>query len=121
MLPLAYVSRTLYVQQTETPMTDTEKAYLELPANDRLDVRIPSVLKQHAELVASSRRENLSQFVLGALASAVNEGLAEAGTWKLTMPEQEVLLQILLQPATQTPAMTAALKRADSLFGPSVI
>lgn len=102
-------------------MNDSEKAYLELPADARLEVRVPAVLKQHAEMVASARHENLSEFVLGVLASAVGEGLAEAGTWKLTMPEQETLLRLLAAPATRTPAMTAALEKADKLFGPAVI
>lgn len=111
----------MYVQQMEIPMTDSEKAYLNLPANDRLEVRVPAVLKQHAEQVASARQEKLSEFVISALATAVGEGLAEAATWKLTIPEQEELLRLLAKPATQTPAMTAALKDADRLFGPSVI
>jgi uncharacterized protein (DUF1778 family) len=102
-------------------MTDSEKAYLELPADARLDVRIPAVLKRHAEMVASARHVNLSEFVLSALASAVGEGLAEAGTWRLTMPEQTALLQMLSKPATRTPGMTAALEKADKLFGPSVV
>ena len=102
-------------------MSDSQTAYLELPADARLEVRLPAVLKQHAELVASSRHEKLSEFVLGVLAEAVGEGLAEAGQWKLTMPEQQELLKLLAQPATQTPAMTEARKRAEGLFGPSVI
>jgi uncharacterized protein (DUF1778 family) len=102
-------------------MTDTELAYLELPADARLEVRVPAVLKQHAEMVASARQENLSEFVLAVLAQAVAERLAEVGTWKLTMPEQEELLRILTQPAVQTPAMTAARERAEKLFGPAVL
>lgn len=102
-------------------ITDAEQAYLELPADSRLEIRVPSLLKQHAELVASASNEKLSQFVLTILAKAVGEKLAEVGNWKLTIPEQEALLQILAKPATHTPAMTAARERAEELFGPSVL
>jgi uncharacterized protein (DUF1778 family) len=102
-------------------LSDSEKAYLELPADSRLEIRVPAVLKQHAEMVASARHENLSEFVLSVLAQAVGEGLAEAGNWKLTITEQEELLRLLANPATHTPGMTAARAKADKLFGPSVI
>lgn len=98
-----------------------EQAYLDLKADDRLEVRLPSLLKQHAELVANAKHRSVSEFVLAVLAEAVNQGLAEVGAWKLTIPEQVELLQVLAQPATYTPGMTAARKRADELFGPNGI
>ena len=101
--------------------SDAEQAYRDLPNDARLEIRVPAVLKQHAELVASARHENLSEFVLGAVAEAVSEGLAEVGTWKLTMPEQKELLQVLSRPATHTPAMTAARAKAEKLFGPGAL
>jgi uncharacterized protein (DUF1778 family) len=102
-------------------LSDSEQAYLELPADARLEIRLPALLKQHAEMVASARHEKVSEFVLSVVAEAVAEGLAEAGTWKLTMPEQAELLQILSRPATHTPAMTAARTRAENLFGPGAL
>ena len=102
-------------------LTDSEQAYLALPADSRLEIRVPAVLKQHAELVASANFENLSQFVIAVLAKAVGERLAEVGSWKLTIPEQEQLLRILANPATQTQGMTAARKRTEQLFGPSAL
>lgn len=102
-------------------MTDAERAYLDLPNGSRLEIRVPSLLKQHAELVASARHENLSQFVLEAIAEAVGEGLAEVGSWRLTITEQEELLKILARPASHTPAMTAARGQAKKLFGPAML
>lgn len=102
-------------------MSDTEQAYLQLPADSRLEIRVPAVLKEHAEQVAAARHEKLSAFVLAAIAAAVGQGLAEIGTWKLTMQEQVELLQVLAKPSFHTPAMTAARERTDALFGPSVL
>ena len=53
--------------------TDAELAYLELPADARMEVRLPSLLKEHAELVATARSEQLSELVVAALAEKVAE------------------------------------------------
>lgn len=102
-------------------LTDTEQAYLDLPADARLEVRLPEVLKQHAELVAAARHERLSEFVLSVLAEAVSAGIAAVGNWKLNMAEQAELLRVLAQPPAQTAAMAAARARAEALFGPGAL
>lgn len=97
--------------------TDTERAYAELPANARMEIRLPSLLKEHAELVAGIRSEKLSELVIEALAEKVSEELASARTWKLTIPEQSELLRLLAAGPAVSPALAKASKRSISLFG----
>lgn len=100
---------------------DTERAYLELPADARMEVRLPSVLKEHAELVAAARSEKLSELVVEALAEKVSEELALARTWKLTIPEQTELLRVLSTAPARSPALRKAAKRATELFGKDAV
>ena len=101
--------------------TDTELAYLELPADARMEVRLPRLLKEHAELVAAARSEKLSELVVAALAEKVAEELVLARTWKLTVPEQAELLRVLSKAPARKPALAAARKRAARLFGEDAV
>ena len=101
--------------------TDTELAYLDLPADARMEVRLPSLLKEHAELVAATRSEKLSQLVVEALAEKVSDELASARTWKLTIPEQTELLRILAAKPVTSRAMTRAVRQAARLFGKAAV
>lgn len=92
-------------------------AYLELPADARMEVRLPRLLKEHAELVAAARSEKLSELAVEALAEKVTEELVLARTWKLTVPEQAELLRILSTPPRANAALRKANKRARELFG----
>jgi uncharacterized protein (DUF1778 family) len=102
-------------------LTSAAKAYLGLPADSRLEVRIPALLKQHAEAVAAARSEKLSELVLEAVAEKVAEELAEARSWHLTVDEQRELLRVLSSPGNSTPALKAAEERARELFGAEAI
>ncbi len=93
------------------------QAYLDLPADERFETRLPTLLKRHAESVAQSKGESLSQYVIEALAERVADDLAHAVEWKLTIPEQVQLLKVLSAPAAATPALTDAARRAKALFG----
>ena len=101
--------------------TDTELAYLELPADARMEVRLPSLLKEHAELVAATRSEKLSQLVIEALAEKVSGELAAARSWKLTIPEQAELLRVLAAKPLASRALARAGRRATKLFGKSAV
>jgi len=101
--------------------TDTELAYLELPADTRMEVRLPSLLKEHAELVAANRSEKLSKLVVEALAEKVSEELAAARLWKLTAPEQAELLRVLSSKPAAPTALTKATQRAAKLFGKAAV
>ncbi|MGH7618648.1 MAG: DUF1778 domain-containing protein [Gemmatimonadaceae bacterium] len=93
------------------------QAYLELPADDRLETRLPKVLKRHAETVAKSRGESLSEYVVEVLAERVANEIGSTQQWQLTATEQTELLRILAAPAPTTAALQAATRRAEDLFG----
>ncbi len=93
------------------------QAYLELPADDRLETRLPKVLKRHAETVAKARGESLSEYVVEVLAERVANEIGSTQQWQLTAAEQSELLRILATPVPTTAALQAATRRARELFG----
>ncbi len=97
--------------------THSGQAYLELPADDRLEARLPKVLKRHAESVAKARGESLSEYVIEVLAERVANEIGSTQQWQLTAIEQAELLRILAAPAPTTAALQAATRRAEDLFG----
>ena len=101
--------------------TDTELAYLDLPADTRMEVRLPSLLKEHAALVAATRSERLSDLVVEALAEKVSQELAAVRSWKLTVPEQARLLRLLVTQAPEAPAMARARTGAAKLYGKAAV
>ena len=96
--------------------TRSAQAYLDLPADVRLETRMPTLLKRHAETVAKAKGESLSQYVMHVLAERVAEDMALAVEWRLTVPEQTALLRILSAPQPQSPALDAARQRVDDEF-----
>jgi uncharacterized protein (DUF1778 family) len=93
------------------------QAYLDLPADDRLETRLPKVLKRHAEAVAKAKGETLSRYVVEVLAERVSDEIGSTQEWRLTAVEQAELLHILAAPAPTTAALKAATRRAEKLFG----
>lgn len=93
------------------------QAYLDLPVDDHLETRLPQVLKRHAESVARARGETLSQYVLEVLAERVAAEIVQTQELRLTATEQAELLRLLAAPATVTPALAEATRRAEELFG----
>jgi uncharacterized protein (DUF1778 family) len=93
------------------------QAYLDQPATDRLETRLPTLLKQHAEAVAKARGETLSEYVVALLAERVANEIVATQEWRLTPTEQAELLRVLATPAPTTPALQAATRRAVELFG----
>ena len=96
---------------------DAAQAYLDLPADDRLETRLPRVLKRHAETVAKAKGETLSQYVVEVLAERVADEIGSTQEWRLTATEQAELLRILAVPSPTTDALRAATRRAEELFG----
>ena len=96
---------------------EAAQAYLDLPADDRFETRLPKVLKRHAEAVAKARGETLSQYVLEVLAERVAGEIATTQEWRLNPAEQAELLRVLAAPAATTAALAAATERAEHLFG----
>jgi uncharacterized protein (DUF1778 family) len=93
------------------------RAYLEQPADDRLETRLPRLLKRHAEAVAKARGETLSEYLVALLAERVAKDIAITREWNLTADEQAELLKILATPAVETPSLKKAMRRAEALFG----
>lgn len=93
------------------------QAYLELPADDRLEARLSKVLKRHAETVARAKGETLSQYVIETLAERVAAEIGVIQEWRLTAAEQAELLRVLAAPAPTTAALAAATRRAEDVFG----
>lgn len=93
------------------------QAYLDQPATDRLETRLPKRLKEHAEAVASARGETLSQYVVALLAEHVADDIVAVQEWRLTATEQAELLRTLAAPPPAPPALVAATRRAAELFG----
>lgn len=93
------------------------RAYLNLPADDRFEARIPKLLKRDAEAVAKSRGETLSQYVVDVLARHVADDIVASAEWYLTPSEQATLLQTLATASPDTRALRSATKRAEKLFG----
>ena len=86
-----------------------------------MEVRLPSLFKEHAELVAATRSEKLSELVVEALAEKVSAELASSRTRKLTVPEQMELLRVLSTQPAPAPALSKAAQRAAKLFGKAAV
>lgn len=98
-------------------MAAKNRAYLDLPADERFEARIPAALKRHAEAVARANGESLSEYVLGIVAERVATDIVATQTLQLTPIEQVELLRLLAQPAVRTRNLRKALDQADSLWG----
>lgn len=98
-------------------MSPAVAAYREMPAADRLEIRLPAVLKAHVQLAAERTGQTTSEYITAALAETVTRDLAEAAEWHLTVPEQVVLLKALSSAAQPTAAAKKAAKQARSMFG----
>ncbi len=101
-------------------MATAALAYLDKPADDRLEMRLPHVLKAHMEAAALAKGEVLSRYILKVLAERVSEDLASIQEWALTIPEQTELLRILAQSAPASTGLDKATARAKELFGPDL-
>lgn len=97
--------------------TKAARAYLNLPADDRFEARLPKLLKRDAESVARSRGETLSQYVVDVLAQHVADDIVRTEEWHLTPTEQATLLRVLATAPPDTRALDKATKRAGKLFG----
>ena len=92
------------------------RAYLDLPADERFESRIPAVLKRHAEMVAKARGESLSEYVMEVLAERVANDILATQELQLTTTEQAALLKMLATPAVVTPQLAAAARSAKKRF-----
>jgi uncharacterized protein (DUF1778 family) len=98
-------------------MSSSATAYLQLPADDRQELRLPALLKQHAAAVAQSRGQSVTQYIMRLVAEHVSAELPETRVWTLTLPEFESVMRALV-PRPESPELASARARAIELFGP---
>ncbi len=99
-------------------MSSTAVPYLALKADDRQELRLPALLKEHAARVAALHGQSTSEYLVEIIATSVSADIAKSLTWDLSGPEVMVLLQALSAPGPETEAMRAARATAEELFGP---
>lgn len=92
------------------------RAYLNLPADDHFDVRLPKLLKHDAESIARARGETLSKYVVDILVQHVADDIVTTEEWHLTPTEQAALRRVLATASSDTRALRNATKRAERLF-----
>jgi hypothetical protein len=95
--------------------------YLSLKADDRHELRMPALLKEHAVRVASLHGQTTSQYLLSIIAARVAEDMASTATWSLSVPEVLSFIATMMGPTAETAAMRDARAAADDIFGASVV
>jgi len=99
-------------------MTSRTAAYRSLPANERQEFRLPTLLKDHLAKAAARRGQTVAEYLTVAVAERVAHDLAETAEWHLSVPEQELLLRALAARTRPSARARSAAKKADSMFGP---
>jgi len=97
----------------------TATPYLDLKADERQELRLPALLKDHIARVAAQQGRSVSEYMLRVLAADVSEEIAKPIEWHLSAPEFKVLLDLLKNPPPETKYMAAARARAKKIFGAS--
>ena len=92
--------------------------YLKLANDDSLDMRLPAVLKEHAERCAKARGATLSEYIIETMAQRIANELPLANTWHLSPDEQAHLLKVLATSPEESDRLVNAQARAEELFGP---
>lgn len=100
-------------------MSTAALPYLSLEADERLEFRLPALLKQRLAEVAARRGQTVSEYIVQVLASDVSAELTKGLEWQLTAPESLEFLRLLMSPAPETATMAAARERAAALLGTS--
>lgn len=100
------------------PSAETGIAYLALKADDRQELRLPALLKEHAGRLATLHGQSTSQYLVGIIAAHVSQEIAAASTWSLSAPEVMTFLQTMMAPPPETDAMREARELATRFFGP---
>jgi uncharacterized protein (DUF1778 family) len=93
--------------------------YRNLPANERQEFRLPTLLKEHLQRAAVQAGKSVAEYITEAVAERVSNDLAATTEWILSADEQSALLKILVStPPVPTARALAAAKMADTFFGP---
>jgi len=98
-------------------MSNTPTHYLALKADDRQELRLPAVLKEHLQQVARTNGESVNEYVLRLVAADVSAEISKAYEWELGAPEFLEVMRLLMLPPTETRDARAARARARKHFG----
>lgn len=83
-------------------MSNTPTHYLALKADDRQELRLPAVLKEHLQQVARTNGESVNEYVLRLVAADVSAEISKAYEWELDAPEFLEVMRLLMLPPTET-------------------
>ncbi len=99
--------------------SEAAAAYLDLKADERQELRLPALLKDHITQVAAAQGQSVSEYMLRVLAADVSVEIVKPIEWHLSAPEFKVLLDLLKNPPPETKYLAAARARAKKIFGAS--
>ncbi len=99
-------------------MPHASHIYEALPADERQEFRLPSLLKEHLTRAAAQTGRTLAEYITGTLAERVSVDLARSTEWRLSVPEQLELLKVLSARARPSARARRVAAQADTLFGP---
>ena len=98
-------------------MSSAAALYRTLPAEERQEFRLSSLLKEHLSRAAAQSGQSVTEYITTVLAERVTHDLATSIEWSLSIDEQAVLLKLLANPPDPTARASAVAERADALFG----
>jgi uncharacterized protein (DUF1778 family) len=99
------------------PNQSRATVYRNLPADERQEFRLPSLLKDHLARAAALTGQSLAEYISTALAERVSRDLATNSDWALTVDEQTELMRILASSGEPSARARVVAARADELFG----
>lgn len=99
-------------------MSQAATAYRTLPADERQEFRLPSLLKEHLNRAAARAGQSVTEYITTALAEKVSDDLETVTEWTLTGEEQATLLKLLAEAPEPSARARRIAERADELFGP---
>jgi len=98
-------------------MSNAVAVYRALPAEERQEFRLPSLLKEHLGRAAALAGVSVAEYITSVLAERVVQDLAHAPEWALSIDEQAALLRVLADAPEPAARARMIAERADALFG----
>jgi len=98
-------------------MQNAAAVYRALPAEERQEFRLPTLLKEHLSRAAAQSGQSVAEYITSVLAERVTQDLAATAEWALSIEEQAMLLKLLADTAEPTARARAIAERANDLFG----
>lgn len=84
-------------------------------ATARLEARISTELHAQLKRAAELQGRTITDFVVAAVQQAAQQAIQQSSVFRLSVRDQELFAQALLEPARPTPALQRAFKRRRDL------